>query len=294
MSSFTKNGRELVSKVIAGDNLKESVKKAVSLIGGFVKFVEKGDTIFIKPNFNTNDTYPGSSNPEFIKAVAELIYEAGAKKVIIAESSCFYMKTCMMMSHFLPIAKKAKADIILLDEKKDWQLVEVNGRKMKKFHVSKTYLDAQKTVWLPCMKTHKQARFTLSLKLPMGMLKGSDRQMMHLLGLEDKLADLNLAVPAPNLIVMDARKCFITGGPAKGTVREPNLIMASGDRVAIDVEAIKVIQEFPGNKLGKKNPWEFKQITGAVENEIGNVKSEKDYLVLFGSMIKKVHYEIGR
>ena len=109
MSSFTKNGKELVSKVIAGDDLKASVKKAVILLGGFMKFVEKGDTIVVKPNFNTNDTYPGSSDPEFIKAVAELLYEAGARKVIIAESSCFYMKTCMMMSHFLPIAKKAKA-----------------------------------------------------------------------------------------------------------------------------------------------------------------------------------------
>lgn len=287
MSIFTKNGKELVSKVYAGNNLKQSVKKAVDLVGGFKKFVEKGDTIFVKPNFNTNDTYPGSSDPEFIKAVVELIYEAGAKKVIIAESSCFYMKTCKMMSHFLPIAQKCKADIILLDEKNEWQLVEINGRKMKKVHIAKTYIDAKKTVWLPCMKTHKQARFTLSLKLPMGMVKGSDRMKMHVSGLEEKLADLNLAIPAPKLIIMDGRKCFITGGPAKGTVREPNLIMASGDRIALDVEAIKVIEEFPGNTLGKKSPWEFKQIKGAIANNIGNVKSEKDYSVLFADTLKK-------
>lgn len=285
MSRYSKNGKEMVSKVMAGASLKESIKKSVNLIGGFSKAIQKGDTVVVKPNFNTNDTFPGSSDPEFIKAAVELIREAGAKKVIIAESSCFYMKTCKMMSHFLPIAQKAKADIILLDQKNDWTLVNVNGRKMKRFHISKTYLDAKKTVWLPCMKTHKQATFTFSLKLPMGMLKGSDRMKMHISGLEDKLADLNLAVPAPDLIIMDARKCFITGGPAKGTVRKPNLVMASGDRIALDAEAVKVIQEFPGNSLGKKSPWEFVQIKSAVANNIGNVRSEKDYSVLFSDSL---------
>jgi uncharacterized protein (DUF362 family) len=287
MSIFMKNGKELVSKVLARDNLKSSIKKAVNLIGGFTKFVEKGDTIFVKPNFNTNDTYPGSSDLEFVRAVIELLYDAGAKKVVLAESSCFHTNSRKMMAHMLPVAQKARADVVILDEINDWQPVDVKGRYMKRFNVSKTYLDAKKTVWLPCMKTHRQAKFTLSLKLPIGMVRGTDRMKMHLYNLERKIADMNLAVPAPGLIIMDARKCFITGGPEKGTAREPNLIMASGDRVAIDVEAVKVIQQFPGNNIWKKSPWEFKQIKTAVENGIGNVKSEKDYSVLFADTIKR-------
>jgi len=75
---------------------------------------------------------------------------------------------------------------------------------------------------------------------------------------------------------MDARKCFINKGPSRGEVRNPNLILISNDRIAIDVEGIKIIQSFKGNSLEKLNPWEIPQIKRAVELNLG-VKDEKDY-----------------
>ena len=77
MSKYNKNNKELVSKVFAGPDLKVAIKKAVTLIGGFRKVVKKGDEIVVKPNYNTNDEFPGSSDPEFVKAVVELLYEYG-------------------------------------------------------------------------------------------------------------------------------------------------------------------------------------------------------------------------
>ncbi len=279
--------QNVVSKVIAGKDLKKAVQKAVDLVGGFLNFIEKGDHVFVKPNFNTNDAYPGSTDPEFLKAVIELLYLHGAKKVTVAESSCFHSDSVKMMEHILPIIKQTKAELIILSEKKDWKRVDVKGKYMTTFNVSETYLNADKIIFLPCMKTHKQAGFTLSLKLPMGMIKGTDRMKMHICKLQKKIADMNLAIPAPLLSIIDARKCFITGGPCKGNVREPDLIMASSERVALDVEAIKVIQEFKGNKLGKKSPWEFGQVKAAIANEIGNVKSEKDYKVIYSDTLLK-------
>jgi uncharacterized protein (DUF362 family) len=82
----------------------------------------------------------------------------------------------------------------------------------------------------------------------------------------------------PNLIIMDGRKCFITGGPFNGRVRNPNVILASGDRIAIDVESIKVIGSYEGSKL-KDNPWSYTQIRRATALGLG-VKSEDEYMVL--------------
>ena len=79
----------------------------------------------------------------------------------------------------------------------------------------------------------------------------------------------------PNLIIMDGRKCFITGGPFHGNVREPNVILASGDRVAMDVESIKIIGSFADSKL-KDDPWSYTQIRRAVDLGLG-VKSEQEY-----------------
>jgi len=59
---------------------------------------------------------------------------------------------------------------------------------------------------------------------------------------------------------MDGRRCFITGGSFKGEVRTPNLVIASGDRVAIDVEGIKVLESFEGADL-KDDPWSYDQIS---------------------------------
>jgi len=68
---------------------------------------------------------------------------------------------------------------------------------------------------------------------------------------------------------------FINGGPACGELRNPNVVLASGDRIAMDVEAIKVIENFEGANL-TADPWSYTQIRRAVELEIG-VKSEQDY-----------------
>jgi uncharacterized protein (DUF362 family) len=99
----------------------------------------------------------------------------------------------------------------------------------------------------------------------------------HVRHLKEKLVDLNLVVH-PNLIIMDGRKCFITGGPFSGDVREPKLILASGDRVAMDVESIKVIGSFESSKL-KDNPWSYAQIRQATGLGLG-VRGEEEYVVV--------------
>jgi uncharacterized protein (DUF362 family) len=128
-------------------------------------------------------------------------------------------------------------------------------------------------------ETHRYAEFTVSLKLAMGFVRRRDRVGMHLWRLSEKLAELNLAI-APDLIIMDGRRCFISDGPSSGELREPNLILASGDRIATDVEALKVIQSYPGHSL-KKSPWELTMIRRAVELGLG-ATSEVEYRIIQG------------
>jgi len=88
---------------------------------------------------------------------------------------------------------------------------------------------------------------------------------------------LNLVVH-PDLIIMDGRKCFISGGPACGELRNPKVVLASGDRIATDVEAIKVIKSFEDSNL-TDDPWSYTQIHRAVELELG-AKKEDEYKVV--------------
>jgi uncharacterized protein (DUF362 family) len=138
-------------------------------------------------------------------------------------------------------------------------------------------MEADRIVYSCCMKTHFRADFSLSLKLAFGFTKKSERMEFHIRHLKEKLVDLNLVVH-PNLIIMDGRKCFIRGGPFSGEVRNPNVILASGDRIAMDVESIKVIGSFEGSKL-EDNPWSYAQIRHATALGLG-VKSEKEYTMV--------------
>jgi uncharacterized protein (DUF362 family) len=81
---FTRDGKVLISKITTTENPKANILKAVDLIGGFNKIINKGDKVLLKPNYNSADPPPASSDPEFLKAMVELLFEHGAEKVIVA------------------------------------------------------------------------------------------------------------------------------------------------------------------------------------------------------------------
>ena len=66
---FVKDGKVLVSKIEASENTRQDILRAVDAIGGFGKVVEKGDRVLVKPNYNSADTPPASTEPGFLKAV---------------------------------------------------------------------------------------------------------------------------------------------------------------------------------------------------------------------------------
>jgi uncharacterized protein (DUF362 family) len=268
----------LVSKVPTSGSLKEDILRSVDLIGGFDKVIEKGDEVLLKPNYNSADAPPASSDPEFLRALVELMFEYGAGKVVVGESSMQTTSTRKTMSKAgtMEKLKDSGAETVFFDEGK-WVKVNVGGKYLKMVSLAERALQVDKLVYSCCMKTHFRADFSLSLKLAFGFTKGSERIGFHLMHLKEKLVDLNLVVH-PSLIVMDGRKCFITGGPFSGELREPNVILASGDRVAMDVEAIKIIESFEGANL-IEDPWSYTQVRRAVQLGLG-VRSEHDYTLV--------------
>jgi uncharacterized protein (DUF362 family) len=256
-----------VAQASADKSLAEAINKAVDELGGFKKFVKKGEVVFLKPNFNTADPFPASTDIEFLRVVVELVYEAGAKLVMIGDSSTMSLNTRKIMEEkgvFGLQEVKTPPRIYVFEEGK-WLKKTIPGAKyLKKVSLPAILARADKVIFLPCLKTHSQAQFTGSLKLAIGFVRPFERMPMHLKNLQDKVAELNKIIPC-DLVIMDGRKCFINKGPSEGEVKEPNLILASTDRVATDIEGIKIIQNYPGNSLSQIKPEELPQIKRAVE-----------------------------
>ena len=112
------------------------------------------------------------------------------------------------------------------------------------------------------------------------VVKPRDRLWMHARHLREKLAELNLAI-APHLSILDGRRCFISGGPSEGELREPDVILASGDQIALDVEALKVIMGYEGHSLSAE-PWELPMVRRSVELNLG-ARTEGDYRLVDGA-----------
>lgn len=270
---FTLAGLPLVSKIKPNGSLKSTVQQAIEAIGGFGQLVKPGETILLKANFNTADPPPAASDPQFVRAIIELLLEQGATKVVLGASSTFSLSTrdTLEKTSMLQTAQEVGADVAIFDEE-DWVPVETGGEFLSRVHVARAALEADKIVYACCLKTHRFADFTMSLKLAMGFVRPRDRLPMHLWRLREKLVDLN-RVLKPDLILMDARRCFISGGPSKGTVREPDLVLASGDRLAIDVEGLKIIQSYPDHTL-PDDPWQLPMVQYAANLGLGATEAQ--------------------
>jgi uncharacterized protein (DUF362 family) len=79
---------------------------------------------------------------------------------------------------------------------------------------------------------------------------------------------------------MDAMSCFIDGGPDTGTVRNPNLLLAGTDRIAVDAVAVAVLLS-EGNTTLTGKIFEQDQIERAVELGLG--ASSPDEIKLVGN-----------
>lgn len=256
-----------VIKVKAKENLKKSILAAVNPLGGFGSFINKGEVVLLKPNFNTADPPPASTDIGFLKAVTELVYNCDPKIVMIGDSSTMSLNTRGVMEklNVFELEKMERPPRIYVFDERKWVRKTIEGAKYLKSVSVSEYLDkADKIILLPNLKTHFIAQFTGSLKLSVGFMKPSQRVSLHFRRVQEKIAELNKIIPS-DLVIMDARKCFISKGPAEGELREPGLILASRDRVAVDVEGIKIIQSFEGNSLKGIDPLEIPQIKRAME-----------------------------
>ena len=287
---YVKEKKALVSIVSTTQReLKEAVRMAVDGIGGLSKSFNPDDSILLKANYNSDDPYPASTDPDFLVAVVEFFKEEGITNLTLGERSGWpWMPTADVLKEMGVFQTAEALGLPLIDfDSGPWMDVRLGkeARWWDKIGLHKSLKDFDKIVFLPCMKHHFLARFTMSLKLTVGLTHPVDMQHLHAdraLGKTDepmelKMVEIGLPV-APDLIIMDGRKSFVTGGPDNGEIVEPNVILASGDRLANDVEGLKILQSYPRENLIQMPAWEIPSIQRAVELGLG-AASEEEYIV---------------
>ncbi len=271
VNPWCRNGQAIISKVVAGEDIGASLDRSLALLGRLEQAIARGDRVLVKPNFNSPDPYPGSTDLAFLRAVLELLLEAGAE-VTIGESSGGIWRPTGKVFRKLGVPELARHfDVELIafeDRADDWVRVRVNGDYLDTVSMPRSAYESDKIVYLPCMKTHSIAGYSGALKLAVGFMHPGERRALHARYLERKMAEISLCWQ-PNLILMDGRKAFISGGPDKGQLAEPGLLLASGDLIAIDDEAMKVLLTYEARNKLIADPWQSPQIITALKHSLG-------------------------
>ena len=177
--------------------------------------------------------------------------------------------------------RRAGAEVAIFPEG-EWTPVRLRGSLFRWVEVARPLLECDRLIYACCLKTHWLSKFSISLKHSVGCVRPRHRARLHFGGhFEERVAELAGAVQ-PSLIVVDGRQCYVRGGPCYGVVREANVLLAAGDRVAIDVQGIREIQRIPGNAL-RHDPWQYRQLQHAVRLGLGAANDDQIALVQAGS-----------
>ena len=268
---WLRNNQPVVAKVKAKEDIRLAVGQTVALMGDLKQTIGRGDRVLVKPNFNSPDPFPAATDLAFLQVVIELILEADAK-VTIGESSGGVWRPTRKVFNQLGVpelARRLGVELIAFEDRPDdWVQIRINGDYLSRVIMPRSAYEADKMVYLPCMKTHTLGAFSGAIKLAFGFVAPGQRRSFHLGHLQEKLAEVSLCWQ-PDLIVMDGRKAFVSGGPDKGQLVEPGLVLASGDLIAIDVEAMRVILDYRTSNKIPTNPWELAQIATALRHGLG-------------------------
>jgi uncharacterized protein (DUF362 family) len=241
-----------------------------------------GKDIFIKPNFNSADSTPGSTSEDTLAAIVKKLKMMSAGPLTIGDRSGMgNTREVMDQKHAFTLGKELGAKVVVFDElsRDDWEPLKPSDSHWQQgFAIPRLVRQAGGIVQTCCLKTHRfGGHFTLSLKNSVGLaaktIPGNPYNFMRELhsspDQRHMIAEINASYK-PDLIVLDGIQAFTTGGPDKGTEVNSQVILAGTDRIAIDAVGVALLRHFGTTaEVSRGTIFEQEQIARAVQLGLG-------------------------
>jgi len=197
--------------------------------------------IFVKPNLSHPEYVPGVvTDPALLRALVSLLRD-GADEVVVGESDGFNYPcwSAFDKTGLEKAVKQAGGTVINLSEDKVVKVKFPGKGPLGNLFLPKTVLDADAVVDVALMKTHEFAVYSGAIKNLFGCVPSNRRIYLHPY-LPEVFYRL-YAVFKPQLTIMDARVGIEGNGPTKGDPVKMDLMLTSGDALALDVTATKIM-----------------------------------------------------
>jgi uncharacterized protein (DUF362 family) len=259
-----------------------------SVLGGFDLSVLAGSSVAVKANYNSADPFPASTHIETLDALCTAIADEKPEKITLAErSGGGETRDVLTQAGVLALGRDREFSVVVLDEmeRNGWLEIQDAGLHWSRgFFIAAPFVRSDHVIQTCCLKTHRYGgHFTLSLKNAVGCIArrvhNLDYDFMNELHTSPHQRTMIAEISRffrTDLIVLDASDGFASGGPDKGKLIHPGVILAGPDRVAIDAVGVALLRAFgtvPDVADGRI--FDQEQIARAVELGIG-VSSAKE------------------
>ena len=219
-----------------GTEHEKTIRAAMTALGGMERFVQKGDVVMIKPNvaFDRPPALAATTHPDALRAVAKLMFEAGAAKVIVADNPINSPTGCFLKSGLTTVASDMNLDL-MYPEASSFAPLQLQGEILKHWtFFNAPFKKANKVIGLAPCKDHNLCHASMTTKNWYGLLGGRRNQFHQ--HIHSIVSDFALMMK-PTLVILDGMNVLKSNGPTGGRlsdVKPMNTIVIGTDMVAVD------------------------------------------------------------
>ena len=223
--------------------LRAAMERLLMPLGGMAAFVRPGERVLLKPNMLSAKPPEAAvtTHPSVLRAAIELVKDAGAIPLVGDSPGIGGTRRVAERSGMLSVIEETGATLVPFEETRE----TAGGGTFRRFALAVPYLEADRVINLPKLKTHEMMTMTCAVKNLFGAVVGAEKPAWHLQAGADRelfarmLLEIYQLRP-PDLTIVDAVVAMEGSGPASGDPRQVELLMAGANAVAIDVIAAEI------------------------------------------------------
>jgi uncharacterized protein (DUF362 family)/Pyruvate/2-oxoacid:ferredoxin oxidoreductase delta subunit len=218
--------------------VRKAVLESTDALGGLDSFLDKGDTVLLKPNLlqarPPEDMV--TTHPHVLEAIIMAVKELGGIPVVgdSPGGPAGDRERYWQVSGMGAVCRRHGVEILNFEKEGSYQ----KHRNEREYYLAKPALDCDLLINIPKIKTHGLIIFTCAVKNIYGVVPGSTKVEYHKKALQPsefaKLVIDIYALAQPGLNIVDGVVGMDGNGPSSGDPRELGMILAGEDGVAMD------------------------------------------------------------
>ena len=224
----------------------EGLQRHFELNGGLEKFVSRGDSVLIKPNFIAprSASHATQTHPAVIIELAKLLKDLGAKPFVGDSPAWSNVHTCARKLRLTEVLKKMDVPIKELNRARKCRIGNT------KVGISSAALDADVIINLPKFKTHQQLVATFAVKNMFGVVSGKRKAICHFTKGKVEADFCGLLIDIykfmkPAITIIDGIYAMDGGGPIRGRTRPLGWLISGTEPIAIERVCCRLINIEP-------------------------------------------------